>query len=693
MRALQEVCAVHRLKFLIGRRQAVAFQAIQRIAARPWDPAPVPRTKSATNPRVSALAAWILLGTCFCSSAGADCKLTTIAEVPVTMNGMRPTIQAQFNGADVRLILDSGAFFSTISPAVASEFNLPLKSGHGLELVGAGGKVKTQVATVKMLRVFDIDIPNVDFVVGGSDVGGDVSGLLGQNLLRAGDVEYDLAHGAARIIRAAGCRRDEPLAYWASSQPLSSIDIEYATAGRPHTVGTATLNGTRLMVAFDTGANISIVTRAAAVLAGINLNAANVVRAAPILGIGVRAQASWIVPVASFKIGDEEIRNTHIVVADIGTMFDMLLGADFFLAHRMYVASSQRKLYFTYNGGPVFNLGQATSATANGHGPDGQAQPTSEQKTGSAAAAPGSTASTASAAGTAGDESSAASVAGIPAAEDHSLTAQSTQDHALSDSEPIDAAAFSRRGTAFAARGDFEHAIRDLSRAIELEPRESSYSYERGTVLLRSGKPDLALADFDRVLSLNASDVSALVSRARLRLAKNDDVGAAADLDVAASVAPRESETRLLLGDLYVRAGRYDAAALQFDQWIAAHHRDVGLATAMGERCWARALAGNDLNRAQDDCDAAITRFGDYPAALSGRAMIEYKRGNFDRAVRDWNSVVAKTPKEAFPLYARGVARLRKGMTSQGQADIAAATALSSTIQDLGSKLGVVPPH
>ena len=33
---------------------------------------------------------------------------------------------------------------------------------------------------------------------------------------------------------------------------------------------------------------------------------------------------------------------------------DMIIGADFFLAHRIYVARSQGKIYFTYKGGPVF---------------------------------------------------------------------------------------------------------------------------------------------------------------------------------------------------------------------------------------------------------------------------------------------------------------------------------------------------
>ena len=42
----------------------------------------------------------------------------------------------------------------------------------------------------------------------------------------------------------------------------------------------------------------------------------------------------------------------------------MLLGSDFFLAHHIYVAYSQDKVYFTYNGGPVFDLNALPPARA-----------------------------------------------------------------------------------------------------------------------------------------------------------------------------------------------------------------------------------------------------------------------------------------------------------------------------------------
>ena len=33
---------------------------------------------------------------------------------------------------------------------------------------------------------------------------------------------------------------------------------------------------------------------------------------------------------------------------------DLIIGADFFRAHRIFLANSQGKLYFTYSGGPIF---------------------------------------------------------------------------------------------------------------------------------------------------------------------------------------------------------------------------------------------------------------------------------------------------------------------------------------------------
>ncbi len=66
---------------------------------------------------------------------------------------------------------------------------------------------------------------NVEVLVGGSLGGRSESvGVLGQNFFRIGDVEYDLANGVIRLMRAEGCSHTL-LAYWVKpDQPYSVMD-------------------------------------------------------------------------------------------------------------------------------------------------------------------------------------------------------------------------------------------------------------------------------------------------------------------------------------------------------------------------------------------------------------------------------------------------------------------------------------
>ena len=76
---------------------------------------------------------------------------------------------------------------------------------------------------------------------------------------------------------------------------------------------------------------------------------------------------SWFLPIANRKPYEEYLVG-HIpgaVFFDIDGVADhstglphMLLGADFLRAHRVLVARSQGRLYFTYSGGTVFPVGE-----------------------------------------------------------------------------------------------------------------------------------------------------------------------------------------------------------------------------------------------------------------------------------------------------------------------------------------------
>ncbi len=566
----------------------------------------------------------------------AGCKLSQIAELPVTMSDLSPMVTVGINGRDARFIADSGAFYSLISPGSAAEYGLKLTHApYGMTIDGIGGDAEAWVSTVKTFTLAGYPISDVEFLVGGSETGS--VGVLGQNVLALADVEYDLAGGAIRLMVAKGCEH-KVLTYWAGDKAISVMDIADVSTVR-QTIGTAYVNGVKVRVTFDTGAATSILTLAAAARAGVKPNDPGVVYVGGTGGFGRRTVPTWIAPFSSFKVGDEEIRNTRLRIGEIGLDgVDMLLGADFFLSHRVYVANSQRRLFFTYNGGPVFNLDSRTTTLD------------ARDQTPKASPAP-----------------------------------------AVGAADPTDADGFSRRGAAFDSRQDYLHALADFDRACQMAPTQYRYFYQRGMTRLHNSQPLLAMADFDQALKLKPDDVESLLIRAELRLAGGGKADVVADLDVAAQIVAKESNLRLRIARLYGEAGAFDLAVKQYDLWIGAHSGDGNRLTALNGRCWSRALWGKDLDKALSDCNAALRWAPKVAGILDSRGLVHLRQGDLDKAIADYDAALALDPKTAWSLYGRGLAKQRRGLKADGDVDIAAAIALQPKLPEQAKQYGIAP--
>ena len=135
----------------------------------------------------------------------------------------------------------------------------------------------------------------------------------------------------------------------------------------------------------------------------------------------------------------------------------------------------------------------------------------------------------------------------------------------------------------------------------------------------------------------------------------------------------------------------YPEAIAQLDPWIAAHPHDDRLPTALNNRCWDKALLGQDLDQALADCNAALRlRQGD-PTILDSRGLAHLRRGELDKAIADYDAVLKLRPASAWSLYGRGLARLRKGQTNDGQADLQAAIALRPHLPEEAKARGLTP--
>jgi tetratricopeptide (TPR) repeat protein len=581
--------------------------------------------------------------------AAAKCKIARVIELPITMNSLRPTINVKINGRDARFVLDSGAFYSMISSATAAQYDLKTTPGpFGLRVIGIGGVADVRLATVKEFSIVGIPLKNVEFLVGGSDVGN--AGLLGQNLLEKFDVEYDLATGVIRLFRTEDCDHTV-LAYWLRpGQDFSAMKIDRIEPMHPHTIGVAFVNDKEIRVTFDTGAFTSVLSLRAAERAGVKPDSPGVVESGYTRGIGRGMTKEYIAPFASFKIGDsEEIKNTRLRIADIGLdNSDMLLGADFFVSHRIFVANKEHRLYLSYNGGPVFNLARKRAAS-----PEGSAEDQSVARTEEA-----------------------------PAAEN-------SQDAAARASE------LQRRGSALAARRDFAAALADLSQAIELSPDEPEYYYQRADTYRASGQADLALADYDHVLALKQDYLPAYIPRAEIKLAKHDNPGAIADLEAVDRLAPKQADLRYGLAELDVRMDRLAAAIEQYSLWIQNHPDDSRMLGARAGRCMSSALQNQDLPTALSDCNAALRGTDknneNYSHLFVYRGLVRLRQGDYDKAIADFNDALKLMPKNARALYARAVAESRKNNHKDSASDLEAARQIAPRIAEHFERYGIVP--
>ena len=314
------------------------------------------------------LAALIIAAAALPGRAPAKCELGQVAALPVRVTPSRILLDGAINGQPVEFILDTGAQSSMIFAGAAHRLGLALDDVDGSSrMFGAGGSFAAQRVRVRELSLGDVHLTKLSFWAGGRDDDEPRAAMLiGQDILSNWDVEYDLRHGAVRLLHAKGCHGDE-VVYWtntfarAAMQPVSSSGaVVSLKVGLNHAVVDATL---------DTGSPETAITPEAAMRAGV-LRRTVKVAGAMVGGLGGGGSEVSLADLDTVSIGGELVQHAKLQVTDMFVndvsestghltgermdMPDMLLGLDFVRAHRLLVAPDQNMVYFTYAGGSVF---------------------------------------------------------------------------------------------------------------------------------------------------------------------------------------------------------------------------------------------------------------------------------------------------------------------------------------------------
>ena len=326
------------------------------------------------------------LATAFAVPAGARCQMEDAAEIRVNTNRNQLLTGGVIDGHAVRVLIDTGANMSMIWKPASERLGLHLFTGSRVRFYGLGGESYVYTALVKEFHVATFSASNRRFAVAG-DLSAGMDFILAEDLLSRTSMEFDLRHQAVRTMNPIGCAIAE-LPYWATTYSMADL------VASPHEALAiwvdVMLNGHRVRAQIDSGSSVSILSKSVADHLGVHY----VGTIGTVVGIGRGSLETRIADMDTFTLGDETIKNTQLMVAQMGkyrTMVpigsrisvpaavanepEMLLGLDFLRAHRVLVDNSTRKMVFTYEGGPVFETAEPSESNGTPPAAADPAQP------------------------------------------------------------------------------------------------------------------------------------------------------------------------------------------------------------------------------------------------------------------------------------------------------------------------------
>jgi predicted aspartyl protease len=311
-----------------------------------------------------------------------QCVIEKIGDIPLEGGRFRPVVTALINGKPARLIVDTGSFLTILFPSSVAKLGLTAHVMPGMKTYGVGGASADATVNVDRLELGGVTGRNINLMVTGGSKHWDADGLIGAGFLLQSDLEFDMANRRLRFFKPQGCRGDQ-VVYWNAPYAVAPL---IPTQGKSLEVQVL-VNGRPVRAEIDSGSPQSTLIPDAAARAGVTRTDPTVKPNGAITGLGSQKIPNYVGHFETFAFGDEVIHNANLNIAEmfkgdsdqvIGSRLavpvidtvQMLLGADFLNAHRVYVAESQHRIYVSYAGGVVFATDLPEAAKTPDKGPD-----------------------------------------------------------------------------------------------------------------------------------------------------------------------------------------------------------------------------------------------------------------------------------------------------------------------------------
>ena len=230
------------------------------------------------------------------------------------------------------------------------------------EHCGVGGCSDAELVKVRDFTLGDTVVHDLRFQAVPSAIGDPrIAGVFGRDFLGQTDVEFDLPGGHVRLWRPQDCGGDQ-VVYRANAYNMVKLRSD-PTPNRKLWLPVS-LNGHELLGILDSGSSHTTVMARVTQQTGLAPETPPE-SAGQSGGVGARKVSTLRARFASLAIGQETIQHPMLDIAEafaadreapLGSLIqrtsfeepDIFVGADFLRLHRVYIAGSQGKLYFTY---------------------------------------------------------------------------------------------------------------------------------------------------------------------------------------------------------------------------------------------------------------------------------------------------------------------------------------------------------
>ena len=120
--------------------------------------------------------------------------------------------------------------------------------------------------------------------------------------------------------------------------------------------------------------------------------------------------------------------------------------------------------------------------------------------------------------------------------------------------------AYSNRGAAYYNKGKLYCAIGDFGEVINLTPEDALAYYNRGVVYQDKGELDKAISDFTKAIELNPEYAEGYSNRGNAYCEKGEMDKAIADYSEAIVLKPKVAESYYTRGEAWLRIGKWEEA-------------------------------------------------------------------------------------------------------------------------------------